>query len=108
MEENRLVILQRMLASDPNDAFLRYAIAKEHESAGDTAAAIEMLESLRLENPDYTGLYYHLGKLYEKNDQPDIAISIYDEGIRITKSMGDMHTLSELQNARTNLEMDLM
>lgn len=108
MEENRLVILQRMLASDPNDAFLRYAIAKEYESAGDTAAAIEMLESLRSENPDYTGLYYHLGKLYEKNDQPDIAISIYNEGIRITKSVGDMHALSELQNARTNLEMDLM
>ena len=29
------------------------------------------------DHPDYVGTYYHLGKLYEKNQEPDKAIETY-------------------------------
>lgn len=105
MEENRLEMLKKMLESDPKDAFLRYALAKEYEKLNDDNQAILLLEALKSDEPEYTGLYYHLGKLYEKVNQTDEALSIYNEGIRITKSLGDLHALSELNNAKTNLEL---
>jgi predicted Zn-dependent protease len=105
MEENRLEMLKKMLESDPGDAFLRYALAKEYEKLNDDNQAIRLLEALKTDEPEYTGLYYHLGKLYEKVNQADEALSTYNEGIHITKALGDLHALSELNNAKTNLEL---
>jgi len=34
------------------------------------------------------------------------ALALYDEGIRRARAAGDQHTLSELQNARMNLEIE--
>jgi hypothetical protein len=48
-----------------------------------------------------------LGKLYEEFEEFEKALSIYDEGIALCKKISDFHALSELNNARTNCELEL-
>ncbi|MBC7416878.1 MAG: tetratricopeptide repeat-containing protein, partial [Pedobacter sp.] len=43
--------------------------------------------------------YYHLGKLYEKQNETDQAISIYQQGMEVANNKRDMHALSELRTA---------
>jgi tetratricopeptide (TPR) repeat protein len=107
MKEDRLEKILGMLESDPEDSFLRYAVAKEYESLSDYKMSLDHFMVLRAKDPDYVGLYYHLGKLYEKLDNQELALQIYDEGIVVSKKLQDFHALSELNSARLNLEMEL-
>lgn len=106
MEENtRLTYLQSLLEEDPNDSFVKFAIAKEYEKMDDYDTAIETFEGLKNDDPSYVGLYYHLAHLYVEMDQLEDAIKTYDQGIKIAKDQDDLHALSELMNAKTNAEI---
>jgi hypothetical protein len=58
-------------------------------------------------DPGYVGMYYHLGKLYEKMGEPELALEAYTAGINVAKKIPDFHALSELNNAKLNLEMEM-
>jgi hypothetical protein len=47
-----------------------------------------------------------LGKAYEQSEQVKKALNIYSRGIEIAKQQDDRHALSELQNAKMNLEIE--
>ena len=96
-----------MLQESPLDEFLHFAIAKEYEKIGDYILAEEYYIKLKEINGDYVGLYYHLAKLYEKTEKPDLALGIYNEGINIGKRLNEFHAISELMNAKKNLELEL-
>ena len=49
-----------MLAEEPGDAFLRYAIALEHKRLGDFDTAIGALEALLTDDPAHVPSYYQL------------------------------------------------
>lgn len=57
---DRLTQLQALLAEEPGDPFLRYAIALERKRSGDMETAAGDLESLLQENPKYIACYYQL------------------------------------------------
>lgn len=57
---DRLAQLQALLAEEPGDPFLRYAIALERKRSGDMETAAGDLESLLQENPKYIACYYQL------------------------------------------------
>ncbi len=104
MSEKRLNKIKNFLKQSPNDSFLIYALAKEHEKLGDLSTAISTYESLVESDPDYVGTYYHLGKAYElQNDFPK-ALEIYEKGMAIAKEIGDKHALSELAGAKMLIE----
>ncbi|MHA4895163.1 tetratricopeptide repeat protein [Pedobacter sp. PWIIR3] len=99
MQNTRLTKLLEFLESDPNDPFVLYALATEYNSAGQTEQAFAYYVKLVSEHPDYVGTYYHLGKLYEKNDRTEDAIKTYQLGMAAARNKRDMHALSELQGA---------
>jgi tetratricopeptide (TPR) repeat protein len=101
---NRLEYLQKLLESSPKDSFVLFAIAKEHESMGDLLSALSFYLQLTETDPTYIGTYYHLGKLYEQQENVEDAILTYKKGIEISRSAGDRHAMSELQGALLNLE----
>lgn len=107
MGTDRLKSLMEMYNEDPGDSFIRFAIAKEYEKVGDNKMALEHYLSLKMDDPDYVGLYYHLAKLMEEMEEENQALSVYEEGIVIAKKLKDFHALSELNSAKTNLELDL-
>jgi tetratricopeptide (TPR) repeat protein len=97
MEMNRLAKLLEFIQNEPNDEFLKYALATEYLRLNETDKALSYYEDLVNNHPNYTGTYYHLGKLYEAlNRKPD-AINIYEKGMQITKEKRDNPAFSELQ-----------
>ena len=106
MRPPRIQRLIEMHKNSPKDEFLNYAIAKEYESLGDLDMALETFINLKELNENYIGLYYHLGKLYERLDDTSNALKTYDDGINISKKISDFHSLSELNNAKINLEIE--
>ena len=60
-----------------DDSFALFALAKEYEKHGDLDQALAYYRRLRQSNPGYVGLYYHLGKLYERLNLPAEALEAY-------------------------------
>jgi tetratricopeptide (TPR) repeat protein len=100
----RLQQLLQFLEANPTDPFLLFALAKEHEKLGNTETALDFYQKIVNGTPDYVGVYYHLGKLQEKNKAQEKAVETYKTGMAIAKKIGDQHALSELAAAK--LEID--
>lgn len=100
----RLEHLTRLLESSPNDSFLLFALAKEHEGLHNQRDALTFYLRLLESDPGYVGLYYHLGKLYEAQQDIEKAIMTYKNGIKVSKKAGDRHAMSELSAALLDLE----
>jgi len=97
METNRLEKLLEFIKNEPNDEFLKYALATEYLRLNDAEKALLYYEDLVTNHPQYSGTYYHLGKLYEALNRKDDAIKTYEKGMEITKAKRDNHAFNELQ-----------
>lgn len=106
MNDRRLAQLLSMIETAPDDTFLLFALAKEYEGGGQDADALAHYLRLREVDANYVGLYYHLGKLYERIGQAGTAFETYKQGMAIAKALGDRHAYSELAGAKLNLGDD--
>jgi tetratricopeptide (TPR) repeat protein len=97
MELTRLEKLLAFFENEPNDEFLKYALATEYLRLNETDKSLMYYEDLVNKHPRYVGTYYHLGKLYEALNRKDEAISTYEKGMAIAKEVRDNHAFSELQ-----------
>lgn len=97
MHHIRLQKLLDFLSSEPNDPFLKYALATEYLNANELDLAMGYYEDLLKNHPDYVGTYYHAGKLYEQINRKDEAVATYRKGMEVSRSAGDSHAFSELQ-----------
>lgn len=101
---DRLALLQQMLEQNPNDSFLLFALAKEFEGRNDLQEALKYYELLVNTDADYTGVYYHLGKLQERLGLPPAqAFATYTKGMQTAQKVSDRHAYSELAAARLQL-----
>lgn len=96
---DRINKLKGFLEKQPEDNFLRHALALEYAKIGEDSTAIEQLELLLNRDPSYVGSYYQLAKLYERNNNLQRAAQVYSAGIETAKQAGDRHSLNELQMA---------
>lgn len=92
-----------LLKDNPNDVFLQYALAMEFMSADETDAAIDILSSLKSQEPDYLPTYYQLAKLYEATGANNLAIETYEAGMLVAQKANDRKTLGELRSALEEL-----
>ena len=97
MQPNRLEKLIEFLKNEPEDPFLKYALATEYLRLNDSATALTYYEDLVTNHKEYVGTYYHLGKLYEALNRKEEAIKTYKDGIQVARAVRDNHALSELQ-----------
>ena len=100
----RLEQLQQMLAQEPNDEFLQYAIAFEYFSANNFEKAIDCFTKILQANPDYLAAYYQTGKCYEELKKFDAAKNMYTKGIEVAQKQNKTKTLNELKEALFFLE----
>jgi tetratricopeptide (TPR) repeat protein len=101
---DRLILLKDYLKESPNDSFLLFALAKEYEKVSDEKNSLLYYQTILENDPDYVGVYYHLGKLHERNLRFSEAIKIYKQGIQIASKVKDNHSLNELNAAKMNLD----
>jgi tetratricopeptide (TPR) repeat protein len=102
----RLEQLMKYLGDAPNDSFLLFALAKEHEGLGDIAEAFVYYNRLVTDHPKDVGTYYHLGKLYEKVENEAAAVAIYTQGMQIAQQLGERHAYGELATAKNMISDD--
>jgi tetratricopeptide (TPR) repeat protein len=100
---NRIEQLQSFLAESPDDNFLIHALALEFVKQGDEQSALSSFLKNLENSPAYVPTYYHLGKLYERIDETEKAIEIYQKGMEAAKNAGDNHAFSELRSVHDEL-----
>ena len=106
MHTSRLEKLLEFIENEPQDPFLKYALATEYLRLNQTDKALTYYEDLVNNHPNYVGTYYHLGKLYEALNRKQEAIMTYETGMKITREQRDNHALSELQSVYNELVDD--
>lgn len=104
---DRILELQKMLEDQPKDSFVRFALAKEYSNKGDHRGALRQYTALQQADPEYVGVYYHMGKAMEELDLVQQATLVYKAGIAVAERLQDLHAKSELQSALLNAEMEL-
>ena len=96
-ESPRLQQLQQMLADEPADPFLRYALAMEQCSLGDNQAAAGTFMELVKTTPDYVPTYLMLAQTLQKLGREPEAAQVLKQGISAAEKSGDLHAAGELQ-----------
>ena len=96
-----------LVKQNPEDTFSKFALALELLKQEDAAKAQILFESVLKQDPEYLGVYYHLGKLYERLDKPEEAEGMYEKGILIAGRQENPRTLAELREALINLQSDM-
>ena len=106
MSNARLEQLRTMLAGEPGDVFLRYAIALELQRQGEPVEAIRMLEELVHEHPGHLATYYQLALMLASQGRTADATACCEAGMLQCMVQGDMRTRTELRALRDGLNDD--
>jgi Tfp pilus assembly protein PilF len=89
--------LEALLQDDPDDSFLRYAVAMEHKSEGEPAKALETLQEVLERDPQYVAAYFQAAQLLAEANQTDPARDLLRHGILVAERAGDSHAAGEMQ-----------
>lgn len=91
---------------DPDDSFVRFALAAEYVKLNRLDEGLATFEALYGHDPNYVGLYFHYGKLLARMGQRDRARAVFQEGIQVSTRLTDFHARAELQSALMELEIN--
>ena len=100
---NRIEKILDFLRQQPNDNFLRHALALEYIKIGEEIQARDLFIQILTESPEYIGSYFHLAKCLEKLQDRSAAIEWYEKGMAAAKLAKDDHSYRELQGAYEDL-----
>jgi tetratricopeptide (TPR) repeat protein len=108
MSGNRAKIkkLAAFLKKNPNDSFSKFALALELLKNNQVEKSLKLFESIHRHDPEYLGVYYHLGKLYQSLNRFDDASKCFMEGVEVAENQNEQRTLSELKDALDELEIE--
>lgn len=102
--KDRIQMLEAMLAEEPKDPELRYALAMEYASAGDDAAAVRSFQELIQITPHYPPAYHQAGRALQRLNQISEARAILSQGIPIAQGQGNQHAAGEMMELLQSLE----
>lgn len=95
--------MKEFLAAEPNDSFVRHALALEYQKLGELGEARSLWEQLLAHDPAAVGSYYHLGKLLEGIGEQALALEWYEKGMTAARAAGEKRAYNELQSAYDEL-----
>ena len=96
--------LTRLLADEPNDPFLLYAIAQEHLTAGRFDEAVAWFDRTIEADPKHAYAYFHKARAHEGADRRTAAIETLRLGVGVARQAGDQKAWSELAGYLDELE----
>lgn len=104
---DKLKQLALNIKKDPTDSFSKFALALELIKVEKLAEARHLFENIEKHDPEYVGVYYHLGKLYVNFTENKKAVTTYKKGIDIAVQQQNDHAKSELEAALFELELEM-
>lgn len=103
-KSRRRQLLERSLAEDPGDPFLRYGLAMQCLSEGETAEGRERLIALISDHPDsQVAAYQQLGQSYADEGMVEDARGVLVEGVKRALAAGDAHAAGEMRGILQSL-----
>lgn len=99
--------LAKNIQQDPSDTFSKFALALELLKEDQVEKAQLLFEAILKQDPDYLGVYYHLGKLYQRREMYDFAEKMFLTGIRLAEKKNEPRTKSELSEALVQLQIEI-
>ena len=99
-KKSRRTMLEEFVASKPDDAFARYALAMECMNSGDARAADEHFRALLQSNADYVPAYLMYAQLLVRESRGDEARTLLSAGMSAADRKGDHHARSEMETLR--------
>jgi tetratricopeptide (TPR) repeat protein len=104
VDSERVQFLTQAIQSDPDDTFARYALALEFGRSGQPDVALDHFRYLLEHHPEYSASYYQAGVLLADQGRTEEARRVFQDGIAVTRRLGQTHALGELQSALDGLE----
>ncbi|MFQ3650274.1 MAG: tetratricopeptide repeat protein [Gemmataceae bacterium] len=92
-----------MLADEPDNSFLRYGLAMEYVSAGQTELALATFRELLQRDPDYVPAYLQAGQLLARMGRESEARDLLVQGIQVAQRVGNSHAASEMSSLLATL-----
>lgn len=105
--DHKVSRLAKAIKKDPEDIFSKFALALELLKEGRVKKAQILFEAVLRQDPEYLGVYYHLGKLYQSIGMYDEALKLYETGIEQASKNNEIRTKSELYEAIEQLRYDM-
>lgn len=99
----RLEQILQLLENDPGDTFLRYALAMEYRSLGQSESAMEQFRQLLDLQPPHVPSFFMLGQLLTELGEIESAREVLRQGIEVARIQGDQHAAGEMSQFLADL-----
>ena len=99
----RLDQILKLLESDPQDTFLRYALAMEYRSLGEPASAAEHFLTLIGQQSPHVPSFFMYSQLLVEIGEVEQARAILRDGIEQARVQGDAHAAGEMSQFLADL-----
>jgi predicted Zn-dependent protease len=93
---SRRAKLESLLAVDPDDVFLHYALATELIKEGDAMAADARFTLVHQRYPDYVAAWFRHAQWAHELGKLDEARTLATTGLEAARRVGDHHAAGEL------------
>lgn len=93
---SRLERLREMLAADPQDVFLRYALGMELKGADDFEGCVAVFRELMAETSPHVPSFFMAGQALVAAGEIDEARTILRDGIEEARRQNDLHAAGEM------------
>ena len=100
---SRLERLRAMLAEDPQDVFLRYAMGMELKGLDERAASVEIFRSLMRETRPHVPSFFMAGQVLVAGGDIDEARTVLRDGIEEARRQNELHAAGEMSEFLASL-----
>lgn len=95
--------IEAMLAEDPGDTFLRYSLAMEYRSEGDSIQSLKILDALIGESQPCVPAFFMAAQQLSEQGQIEESRDYLRRGIDEARSQGDSHAAAEMSELLASL-----
>ncbi len=89
--------LEAMLAQNPDDSFLEYALAMQCAAEGDVPVAVRRMAALLERDPQYVPAYFQLAQIVAGQGAADRARPLLVRGIEVARGAAHDHAEGEMR-----------
>lgn len=105
--KSKISRLAKNVKRDPADTFSKFALALELLKIDGVERAQLLFEAILKQDPEYLGVYYHLGKLYQSRGMYEKAEEMFTDGLKLAEKKNEIRTKSELSEAIIQLQFEI-